>query len=267
MQPELAVGAVALVGKMASDATEKTVKQIVEDSGSGVVKGVAEKVNADTAELAAQDAAEKAKSAALDSAKDEAKIEDATVEVKSTGTATTEVKPKIDEDGKETVAKVSTTVEGAATAIVTAPPETKNGEVVKPGRVISEETVQTSGTATTEMKGDDKLVKEGPSTVTTTNDLTGETKALAQQGSTAVQMEKSGESEPEVTAVARVDVHELAKEVAQQMTELQAAKPVQSKEKLVEKTISTQKSAAENSLGVAAAKLEADINQPTVKAA
>jgi hypothetical protein len=266
VQPELAVGAVALVGKMASDATERTVKQIVEDSGSGVVKGVAEKVNADTAELAAQDAAEKAKSAALDSAKDEAKIEDATVEVKSTGTATTEVKPKIDEDGKETVAKVSTTVEGAATAIVTAPPETKNGEVVKPGRVISEETVQTSGTATTEMKGDDKLVKEGPSTVTTTNDLTGETKALAQQGSTAVQMEKSGESEPEVTAVAQVDVHELAKEVAQQMTELQAAKPVQSKEKLVEKTISTQKSAAENSLGVAAAKLEADIkNDPVNK--
>jgi hypothetical protein len=31
VQPELAVGAVALVGKMASDATERTVKQIVED--------------------------------------------------------------------------------------------------------------------------------------------------------------------------------------------------------------------------------------------
>jgi hypothetical protein len=267
VQPELAVGTVALVGKMASDATEKTVKQIVEDSGSGVVKGVAEKVNADTAELAAQDAAEKAKSAALDSAKDGAKIENATVEVKSTGTATTEVKPKIEEGGKEIVAKVSTTVEGAATAIVTAPPETKNGEVVKPGRVISEETVQTSGTATTEMKGDDKPVtKEGPSTVTTTNDLTGETKALAQQSSTAVQIEKSSESEPKVTAVVQVDVHVLAKEVAQQMTELQAAKPVQAEEKPVERTKSTQKSAAEDSLGVAAAKLEADIkNDPDNK--
>jgi hypothetical protein len=53
--PELIVGSVALVGKMAADATKETINNIVVESGDSVVKGIAKEVTKDTAELAAQD--------------------------------------------------------------------------------------------------------------------------------------------------------------------------------------------------------------------
>lgn len=55
IQPELIVGSVALVGKMAADATKETINEIVVESGNSVVKGIAQQVTDETAELAAQD--------------------------------------------------------------------------------------------------------------------------------------------------------------------------------------------------------------------
>lgn len=55
VQPELIVGSVALVGKMAADATKETIDEIVVESGNSIVKGIAKEVTDETAELAAQD--------------------------------------------------------------------------------------------------------------------------------------------------------------------------------------------------------------------
>ena len=265
-QPELAVGTVALVGKMASDATKETINQIVVDSSSDVVKGVAKQVTDKTAELAAQDAADKAKAAALEAAPDgsAAGIE-ATVDMKSAGNVTTKVTTSDRKDGEEAGKSVTTTVAGDATAIVR---KVTPGD--EPGIIISEKRVQTAATSTAEINGDSKpIVTAGPSAVVTTNDLTGDKTAAVQQGSVTAVVEKPAEAattsgkastEPTAVAVSNVDVKALAKEVAIQMTALEAAKSAQTGEKTLESSTTT-KTDSGKSLMDAAAKLEADIKQ------
>lgn len=268
VQPELIVGSVALVGKMAADATKDTINQIVVESGSNVVKGVSKEVTEETAELAAQDAAEKAKNAALETAKDGSKAGvEATVDVKSTGNVTTEVTtPEKSKDGEQPGKKVTTTVSGDATATVR---KVTPGDV--PGPIISEETVQTSATSTSEINGDSKVTTTaGPSVVVTKNDLTDDKTAAVQKGSVTAVVEKSASSEAATgkasieqsqVAVSNVDVKVLAKEVAREMTELEAAKSTQTGEKTLESSVMTDKS-----LKAAAAKLEANIKKSAAKA-
>ena len=266
VQPELAVGTVALVGKMASDATKETINKIVVDSSSDVVKGVAKQVTDETAELAAQDAADKAKAAALEAAPNgsEAGIE-ATVDMKSAGTVTTKVTTLDGKDGEEAGKTVTTTVAGDATAIVR---KVTPGD--EPGIIISEKTVQTAATSTAEIKGDSKpIVTAGPSAVVTTNDLPGDKTAAVQQGSVTAVVEKPAEAattsgkaltEPAAVTVSNVDVKALAKEVAIQMTALEAAKSAQTGEKSLESSTTTETDSGK-SLKDAAANLEADIKQ------
>lgn len=153
---------------------------------------------------------------------------------------------------------VKTTVAGDATAVVR---EVTPGDA--PGPIIASETVQTSATATTETKDDSKAVTtSGPSIVLTTNDLTGEQKAAVQQGSTTAVVGTSKDAAP--VSVASVDVKELAKEVAREMSELEAAKLAQPGEKTLESSVSADTS-LNKSLKAAAAKLEADIKNSEAK--
>lgn len=126
-----------------------------------------------------------------------------------------------------------------------------------PGPIIASESVKTSATATTETKGDaPPITTSGPSIVLTTNDLTGEKIAAVQQGATTTVVGTSKDAGP--VSVSNVDVKELAKEVAREMSELETAKSSQAGEKTIEGTVST-KSDSDKLLESAAAKLEADI--------
>ncbi|KAG9244216.1 hypothetical protein BJ878DRAFT_80794 [Calycina marina] len=221
VQPELIVGSVAMIGKMAADAAKETVNEIVVESSTEVIKRVSKDIADETAELAAQDAAEKAKAAALDDANKSSSGKEATVDVEAFSSVTTEAVPK--NGGSEGI-KVLTTVVGEATAIVReALPDSKDGPVQGP--MISKETVQTSASATSEMQpNSDTVTTEGPAVMVTTNDLTGEARVAVQKDSTTAVVDNS-KVEDKLVSLAIVDIQALAKEVAKQMSALEAKKP------------------------------------------
>ena len=260
----------ALVGKMAADATKDTINQIVVESGTEVVKGVSKEVADETAGLAAQDAAEKAKKAALDLANDGTKSGvEATMDVKSSGIVKTKV-IALDgsKEGEEAGQEVFTTVSGDATATIR---KVTSGDA--PGPIISKETVQTSATATSKTKGDYPAVtKSSPTVVVTKNNLTGETRAAVQQDSTTAvatsspEIAKATDFKDGAVSVSSVDVKALAKEVAREMNELEAAKSSQSGEKTLETIQSTSEAASNKPLKDAASKLESDLKDSAAKA-
>ena len=124
IQPSLAVGELALIGKMAADSARKTVESIASESSTNVVKAISKDLADDAKEETAKDVAAAKANDDAEAAKDQANI---------TGTDTKNVPPAPDQAGSKTP-KLSDSAGDKTISIEIASQESKTagGESIDP---------------------------------------------------------------------------------------------------------------------------------------